>query len=100
MPTSRSTGSLPSKVRSTARPGDLASLATSVVSMNLLSISQHASVKLSEVGFLLFVIAGVWLVAAEVLPPKWARFRIGVSGGLIAAGGVVLIIAAHYGTLV
>ncbi|MCW2784060.1 MAG: hypothetical protein JWP74_577 [Marmoricola sp.] len=68
--------------------------------MNLLAISQHASVKLSEVGFLLFVIAGVWLVAAELQPSKWARFRIGVSGALIAGGGVLLIIAAHYGTLV
>ena len=67
--------------------------------MTLLSLSHHTSIRLSEVGFLLFVIAGVWLVAAELLPGKWTRFRITVSGVLIAAAGVILIIAAHYGTL-
>lgn len=61
-------------------------------------MSHVATVRLAEVGFLLFVIAGVWIVAAEVLSPRWARFRLSVSGTLIAVGGLLLIIAVHSGT--
>lgn len=68
--------------------------------MSPLTISHSATQNLAQVAFLLLVIAGVWLFAAEVLPEKWRRFRIAVSGVLIAASGVLLIIAAHSGTLV
>ncbi len=62
-----------------------------------LAISQHSSNRLAEVGFLLFLIAGVWLVAAEVLDAKWTRFRLSVSGALIAVGSILLIVVLHYG---
>jgi len=61
-------------------------------------MSHVATARLAEVGFLLFVIAGVWIVAAEVMPPRWARFRLSVSGALVAVGGLLLIVAMHSGT--
>lgn len=67
--------------------------------MTVLAIAHDTSRRITEVGFLLYAIAGVWLVAAEVLPEKWRRFRIIVSGLLIAVGSVLLIMVAHSGTL-
>jgi hypothetical protein len=48
-------------------------------------------------GSLLIVIAGVWLVAAELLGLQWQKTRMVVAG---AAGGgrPLFIIAAHWGT--
>ena len=64
----------------------------------LASFSHHASVRTAEVGFLLILIAGVWLVAAETLnPEKWRKFRTIVVGVLLAIAGIVLIIATHWG---
>jgi predicted metal-binding membrane protein len=51
-----------------------------------------------EVGFLLILIAGVWLTAAETLDPeKWRKVRTIVAGLLLAIAGLLLIIAAHWG---
>jgi hypothetical protein len=64
----------------------------------LVGFSAHTGLRLAEVGFLLIVIAGVWLVAAETLDPvKWRRFRTLVAGVLLAIAGVLLIIATHSG---
>ena len=64
----------------------------------MLAISHETGVTIAEVGFLLVLIAGVWLVAAEVLQPaKWRTFRTVVAGGALAAAGVLLIIATHWG---
>lgn len=62
----------------------------------LAAISHHTGVKLAEIGFLLIVISGVWLVAAE-LQPRWRKLRSVVAGILLAAAGVLLIIATHVG---
>jgi hypothetical protein len=35
----------------------------------ILAISSHPGIVLAEVGFLLILIAGVWMVAAEILNP-------------------------------
>ncbi len=53
--------------------------------------------KLAEVGFLLIVIAGVWLVAAEIPALGLRRARTIVAGAALAAAGVLLIIATHWG---
>ncbi|HKD94480.1 MAG TPA: hypothetical protein VKB43_07200 [Gaiellaceae bacterium] len=53
--------------------------------------------RLAEVGFLLILIAGVWLVIAEGFPNRWLRFRVIVAGALLTAAGLLLIIATHWG---
>jgi uncharacterized membrane protein SirB2 len=64
----------------------------------VLAISHGTGVTLAEVAFLLLVISGVWLVAAELLQPeKWGTIRTVVAGTALAAAGVLLIIATHWG---
>ena len=65
--------------------------------MIAVAISQHASIRLTEVGFLLFAIAGIWLVVAEVGPDRWTKFRFTVAGALITVGAVLNIVVAHWG---
>lgn len=64
--------------------------------MTAFVLTHHQSVRLSEIGYLALVIAGVWMVAAEVLGARWQRFRLTVSGALVAAAGILLIIATHW----
>jgi hypothetical protein len=62
------------------------------------AMTRHTGIRLAEVGFLLILIAGVWLVFAEILnPAKWGKFRTIVSGVLLAVAGLLLIIATHSG---
>ena len=64
----------------------------------LLAFSHQTSLRIAEIGFLLILIAGVWLVAAEALQPdKWRRIRTTVSGALLTVAGLLLIIATHWG---
>ena len=64
----------------------------------VLALTQQTGVRLAEFGFLLILIAGVWLVAAEIpAGSRWARFRTIVAGILLAVSGVLLIIATHWG---
>jgi hypothetical protein len=63
----------------------------------VLAITHATGSKLAEVGFLLVLIAGVWLVAAEGLGPRFHRIRMIVAGAALAAAGVLLIIATHWG---
>ena len=65
--------------------------------MLLLSLSAKAGDRLAEVGFLLLVIAGIWLVAAEIPALKLSKVRRIVAGAALAASGVLLIIATHWG---
>lgn len=61
-------------------------------------MSHETGVRIAEVGFLCVTIAGIWLVAAEIpAGNKWARFRRIVAGSLLAAAGVLEIIAFHWG---
>jgi hypothetical protein len=65
------------------------------------AISHTTGIKLAEVGFLLILIAGVWLVASEIAAlgaAKWHRFRIIVAGSCLAAAGILLIVATHWGS--
>ena len=63
------------------------------------ALSHQTTVTLAEVGFLLILFAGVWLVAAEIPRLKFGRARKIVAGTALAVAGVLLIIAAHEGRL-
>jgi hypothetical protein len=65
--------------------------------MTAVALAAHTGIRLAEVGFLLVVIAGVWLVAAEVLGGGWEKMRTVVAGAALAVAGVLLIIATHSG---
>jgi hypothetical protein len=63
----------------------------------VLAFTHQTGVRLAEVGFLLILIAGVWLVSAELPVFKFARARTIVAGVLLAVGGLLLIIATRWG---
>jgi hypothetical protein len=66
--------------------------------MNLvLGLSHQSGTRMAEVGFLLIVIAGIWLVAAQIPVFKFATGRTIVSGIALAVGGALLIVATHWG---
>lgn len=65
--------------------------------MNLLAFSHHGGVRLAEVAFLLVLIAGVWLVAAQLPQFKLGMLRTSAAGVLLAVAGLLLIIATHWG---
>jgi hypothetical protein len=62
----------------------------------MLAFALHTGVRLAEIGFLCLLAAGVWLVAAE-RGLGVARIRLLVVGVLVAAAGVLLIVATHWG---
>jgi hypothetical protein len=63
----------------------------------LLGFAHHTGIRLAEVGFLLVAIAGVWMVAAEIPQLKLSRARAVIAGLALAIGGVLLIVATHWG---
>jgi hypothetical protein len=63
----------------------------------IFAISRHTGVRLAEVGFLLLAIAGIWLVASQIPALKLDQFRFVVAGLAIAAAGVLLVVATHWG---
>jgi hypothetical protein len=60
-------------------------------------MDHHSGVVIAEVGFLLMMIAGIWFVASELPQFKMARTRKVVAGAALAVGGLLLIIAVHWG---
>jgi hypothetical protein len=66
--------------------------------MNLLfAFTHHTGVRLAEGGFLLVLFAGVWLTAAQIPQLKFGKPRTIVAGVALAIGGLLLIIATHWG---
>jgi len=63
----------------------------------IIAMSHARGVKVAEVGFFLILFAGAWIVAAEVPQLKLARTRMIVAGTSLAVGGLLLIIATHWG---
>ncbi len=63
----------------------------------VLAMSPQTGVTLAEIGFLLLVFAGAWLVAAQIPSMRMRRPRMIVAGLAIALAGVLLIIATHWG---
>jgi hypothetical protein len=64
---------------------------------NVVALSRQTGLRLAEVGFLLIAIAGIWLVAAQLPQFKFRTARTIVAGIALAAAGVLLIIATHWG---
>jgi hypothetical protein len=62
-----------------------------------MAMTPATGTKLAEIGFLLIVIAGVWLVSSEIPALRGHRARTVVAGAVLAAAGVLLIIAIHWG---
>jgi hypothetical protein len=60
-------------------------------------MSRQTGVILAEVGFLLILFAGAWLVAAQIPAFKIATERTIVAGIALALGGLLLIIATRWG---
>lgn len=63
----------------------------------ILGITPHTGIRIAEVGFLLILFAGVWLVAAEIPQLRLSTVRTVVTGVALAAAGVLLLIATHWG---
>jgi hypothetical protein len=65
--------------------------------MNTVALARHTGVRLAEVGFLLILVAGVWLAAAQIPQFKFATGRTIIAGIAMALAGILLLIATHWG---
>ncbi len=65
--------------------------------IHVVAMSRHTGSRLAEVGFLLILFAGVWIVAAEIPALRFPKARMIVAGAALAGAGVLLIIATHSG---
>jgi hypothetical protein len=63
----------------------------------VLALTHQTSRRIAEVGFLLILFAGVWLVAAEIPRLGISKIRMIVAGAALAVAGLLLIIATHGG---
>jgi len=63
----------------------------------VLGVAHHTGIRLAEVGFLFLLFAGVWLTAAQIPRFKFGTARTIVAGVALAIGGLLLIIAIHWG---
>ena len=61
------------------------------------SFSLQTGRRLAEIGFLLVLLAGIWLVAAQIPRLRLGRARTIVAGAALAIGGMLLIIAVRWG---
>jgi hypothetical protein len=65
--------------------------------MSLLALTYQTGTRLAEVGFLLILFAGVWLVASQIRALKFGTTRTIVAGVALTVSGLLLIIATHWG---
>jgi hypothetical protein len=63
----------------------------------VLGFAHHTGLRVAEVGFLLFLFAGIWLAAAQLPQFKFKTARTIVAGLALAIGGALLIIATRWG---
>lgn len=63
----------------------------------ILGLTHNAGTRLAEVGFLLILFAGCWLVAAQIPRLGLHTVRTVVAGVALALGGALLIVATHWG---
>jgi hypothetical protein len=60
-------------------------------------MSHQTGILLAEVGFLLILFAGIWLVAAQIPAFRIPAERTIVAGAALAVAGALLIVATHWG---
>jgi hypothetical protein len=60
-------------------------------------LSHQTGIVLAEVGFLLILFAGIWLVAAQIPAFRLPTERTIVAGAALAVAGVLLIVATRWG---
>ncbi|HZP74477.1 MAG TPA: hypothetical protein VFA97_13985 [Gaiellaceae bacterium] len=60
-------------------------------------MTHHTGIRIAEVGFLLLLLGGVWLAAAQIPFFPFARGRTALAGLAFAGAGVLLIVATHWG---
>jgi hypothetical protein len=60
-------------------------------------VSEHTGLRLAELAYVLILAAGIWLAAAQVPRLKLAAGRTAPAGVALALGGLLLIIATHWG---
>jgi hypothetical protein len=66
--------------------------------MNLgLALTHQTGRRLAVIGFLLILIAGIWLAAAQIPLFKMSTARTIVAAVALAVGGLLLLIATHWG---
>jgi len=63
----------------------------------VLALTPQTGRKVAEVGFLLILFAGIWLAAAQIPLFGLRRARMIIAGIALAIGGVLLLIATHWG---
>jgi hypothetical protein len=63
----------------------------------VVAFARSTGLRIAEVGFLLVLIAGVWLAASQFQVTRFGRMRTLVAGILLAVGGALLIVAVHWG---
>jgi hypothetical protein len=63
----------------------------------VLALTHHTGIRLAEIGFLLILFAGIWLVAAELPMFGLSKARRIVAGTALALAGALLIVATHWG---
>ena len=62
----------------------------------LLAITRHTGIRLAELGFLLAAIAGALMLIGAIVP-FGRRVGTAFAGIALGAGGVLLIVATHWG---
>jgi hypothetical protein len=63
----------------------------------VLALTHQTGRRLAEIGFLLVLFAGIWLAAAQIPQLKLATARTIIAGIALAIGGLLLVIATHWG---
>jgi hypothetical protein len=63
----------------------------------VLALTHQTGRRLAEIGFLLVLFAGIWLAAAQIPRLKLGTARTIVAGIALAIGGLLLVIATHWG---
>jgi hypothetical protein len=65
--------------------------------MNLLALTHHNGIRIAELGFAVVAVGGLVLAFGALSPRTGARGAAALGGLAIAAGAVLLIVAAHWG---
>ena len=63
----------------------------------VLALTHQTGRRLAEIGFLLILFAGIWLAAAQIPQLKLDTARTIIAGIALAIGGLLLVIATHWG---